>query len=130
MKSLKYEFIGWFHSEESDKIWGAIELLKPKVRGAIPINGKYLIFWGKRGTKYQTKFVDSLCPVSYYWYSNIAKKIEEKKEKGYKQVSNGRLHEIYPNFEKDLLDVAFWTMMTKTNKLSLEEWEEIKKEIF
>lgn len=129
MKDLKYEFIGWYKQNPSDKIWGVIELISPKTIARIPTYGKYLVFWGRRGTKYQTKFVTSLSPTDYY-HSIIATKIQEKLDKGYKKVDKSSLDSIYPNFEKDLSDLAFWTMMTKTDKLSLEEWEEIKKEIF
>lgn len=135
MKKIKYEFIGWCKEAQSDKVWGAIELITLKSTStryrspSFPPLKKYLIFWGKRGTKYQTRFLDS-CPVENYYYSSLAKKIEEKKTKGYKKIEKDKLEEIYPDFEKDLLDLTFWTMMTKTDKLSLEEWEEIKKEIF
>jgi len=130
MKKIKYEFIGWYKEGQSDKIWGIIELIKPKNTARIPMHGKYLIFWGRRGSKYQTKFISSLDPKIYYPYSLVTKKIEEKINKGYKKVEKSRLEEIYPTFEKDLSDLTFWTMMTKTDKLSLEEWEQIKNEIF
>lgn len=129
MKGLKYEFIGWYKDGQSDKIWGAIELLKPKSTARVPTYGKYLIFWGRRGTKYQTQILSSLSP-ELYGYSVISSKIDEKINKGYQKVDKKKLDSIYPDFEKELSDLTFWTMMTKTDKLSLEEWEEIKKEIF
>lgn len=131
MKDLKYEFIGWYKENQSDKVWGAIELLPTKIVARVPkYYGKYLVFWGRRGTKYQTKIVTSLPPTDYYYSSDLAKKIKEKKDKGYLPVDKSKLSDIYPDFEKELSDLTFWTMMTKTDKLSLEEWEEIKKEIF
>jgi hypothetical protein len=130
MNDLKYEFIGWCKDGQSDKIWGIIELLAPQVRGTISISGKYLVFWGRRGARYQTKIMKSLCPIRYYWHSTVAKKIEEKIKKKYIKVDKHKLKDIYPNFEKDLQDLTFWSMMTKTDKLSIEEWEEIRRNIF
>jgi hypothetical protein len=129
MKKIKYEFIGWCKDGQSDKIWGIIELIKPENKIRLPSFGKYLLFWGRRGNKYQTRIFSSMCPKQYYSYSIVSKKIEEKIINGYKKIDTSKLEEIYPEFEKDLLDLHFWTMMTKTDKLSLEEWEQIKKNI-
>jgi hypothetical protein len=129
MKELKYKFIGWNKNNSSDKIWGAIELISPKVIARVPTPGMYLIFWGRRGTKYQTQFLKSYS-AEYSWKAIIDQKISEKINKRYKIVGKNQLIEVYPDFEKDISDTAFWTMMTKTDKLSLEDWEEIKSEIF
>lgn len=44
MKGLKYEFIGWCRESQSDKVWGAIELLGKTKLDVHPVNFKYLIF--------------------------------------------------------------------------------------
>ena len=127
MKELKYKFIGWHKENSSDKIWGAIELISPKVIARIPTPGMYLTFWGRRGAKYQTQFLKSY---SAEYSSLIDEKISKKINKGYKIVDKNHLIDVYPDFEKDISDATFWTMMTKTDKLSLEDWERIKNEIF
>lgn len=121
MKDLNYEFIGWLKNGTSDKVWGSIRLNEPNKI----LNIKHLTFWGKRGTKYQTKIISSQSIYS----SNIIGKILEKKKKGYIEVKKDKLYEIYPSFEDDIKDTAFWTVFTKTGDLTIEEWEYLKNSI-
>ncbi len=124
MKKLNYIFIGWCKEGQHDKIWGAIELVTPKDRWA---TGKYLTFWGRRGKRCQTKIVASAAPTPLgYYQSEISKKIDEKKyKKGYETVDRTRLYNVYPDFEKDLQTTAFWSVMTKSNDLTGDEFDKI-----
>ena len=127
MTSPNYVFIGWLKEGQSDKVWGIIELAKPSSQFAL---GKYLTFWGRRGSKYQTKVVDSGKPTPpfYSWRGNeLDKKISEKIEKGYRLVRKSELEKVYPEFEKDLQQTTFWTMMTKSAEVGSVDWDKIMK---
>lgn len=119
MKDLKYIFIGWMKEGQADKVWGAIELVAPD-KSSYYATGKYLTFWGRRGKRYQTKIVKSSEPSLDYYsrHSEIGKKIQEKKDKGYKTVDKTHLENVYPDFEKDLQTTAFWTVLTKSGDLT------------
>lgn len=129
MKNVKYEFIGWLFDGKSDKVWGAIRLLDSSSVARIPTKGIYLIFWGRRGTRYQTQIIDSY-PKNSFRGSILGDKISEKLGKGYAEVSREKLSDVYPDFEKDLSNITFWTMMTKSAKISPEQWQKIKDAIF
>ena len=121
MKSPNYVFIGWLKEGQSDKVWGVIELSRGE---------KYLTFWGRRGNKYQTKVVDSgkPSPPFYSWRGNeLDKKISEKLEKGYRLVQKSELEKVYPEFEQDLQQTTFWTMMTKSAEVGAVSWDKIMK---
>lgn len=125
MKELNYEFVGWFNDGKSDKVWGLVELLPPTSVARIKTKGVYLVFWGRRGRKYQTQFVRSY---SRYHHNSLTHlRIHEKLIKGYKEVGKEMLSSIYPDFEKDLSSTAFWTMMTKSSEINPEEWQKIKE---
>jgi len=132
MKELDYEFVGWLNDGKSDKIWGLIELLAPTSVARIQTKGVYLVFWGRRGKKYQTQFIRSHSRYHYlHSYNSLTYlKIQEKLSKGYKEVGKQMLSDIYPDFEKDLSSIAFWTMMTKSSEINPEEWQKIKEKIF
>lgn len=117
MKDFKYIYVGWMKEGQADKVWGVIELVAPKDTYS---TGKYLTFWGRRGKRYQTKILKSTQPFAGFYarHSEVGKKIEEKKEKGYKTVDKTHLENVYPDFEKDLQTTAFWTVMTKSGSLT------------
>jgi len=116
-KSLNYVFIGQFKSASSDKVWGIIELVPPKYSYD---SGKYISFWGRRGSKYQTKVIDG----NIYEIANL---YDAKLDKGYKKVNKNKLDEIYPNFEKDLETTAFWTVLTKAGDLGEKAFDYVKE---
>lgn len=123
MTNPNYIFIGWLKEGQSDKVWGVIEL---------SCGEKYLTFWGRRGTKYQTKVVDSGRPhppfFSKFWRGNdLDRKISEKIEKGYRSVEKSELETVYPDFEQDLQQATFWTMMTKSAEVGSASWDKVMK---
>ena len=97
---MKYEFIGWCREGTSDKVWGVIPLQKFEFGQT----GKYVIFWGRRGNKLQTKVIEDS-----KW--GISDKIDSKKDRGYVEVDTTQLNELYPEFESDLSKTAMWAML-------------------
>lgn len=104
---MKYKYIGWCKDEKTntDKVWGVICLQEPT---ASTINhygsatdGKYVTFWGRRGTKLQTKIWEG----SSY---DAMLMFEKKTNKGYKEVDKDQLYEVDPEFQSDLEKTAFW----------------------
>lgn len=95
---LKYTFIGWCHEGIHDKIWGVITIREDMYRGT------YIIFWGRRGRKLQTKLLEDAS-----WA--MIDKIDAKKERGYVEVDTTKLDQLYPEFEKDLSKTAMWAML-------------------
>lgn len=99
---MEYTFIGWCKEDTADKVWGVIELNEVAPHVYNPINN-YVVFWGRRGKKLQTK-------VSSEYHNDIRKLIRSKSSKGYVQVSRDQLDEVYPEFQTDLEKTAFWAM--------------------
>lgn len=98
---MKYEFIGWCREGTSDKVWGVIPLKEGTSSSQV---GKYVIFWGRRGNKLQTKVIEDS-----KW--GIGFKIDSKKDRGYVEVDTTQLNELYPEFESDLSKTAMWAML-------------------
>jgi hypothetical protein len=96
---MKFEHIGWMKKDTSDKVWGII-LLQLGGDSHWATN-KYVLFWGRRGAKLQTKLVEC----SKYEAKNMFSK---KHDKGYQEVDKNRLAEVYPEFQSDLEKTAFW----------------------
>jgi hypothetical protein len=99
---MKYLYIGWCKDEKTnaDKVWGAIELQSPT--SSYGYDGKYVTFWGRRGAKLQTKIVQGSL-----W--DVHKPFLKKLDKGYKEIQEHQLDEVYPEFQKDLEKTAFWS---------------------
>jgi predicted DNA-binding WGR domain protein len=118
-KNLNYVFIGHYKDDKanSDKCWGIIELVPPQYSYDA---GSYIVFWGRRGSKYQTKVIAKA--TSYV----IRDLYQSKLDKGYRQVKKSKLDEIYPNFEKDLETTAFWTVLTKSDDLGAKAFDYVK----
>lgn len=91
---MDYEFIGWCHEDKHDKVWGVIRLE----------DYKYVSFWGRRGTKLQTKFFES----STY---DLVQLIYKKVRKGYTEVNTNQLSSVYPEFRNDLEKTAIWATL-------------------
>jgi len=92
------QYIGWQRNEKSntDKVWGIILLQRNDHAPNV-----YVSFWGRRGTKLQTKMITG----STYCVSEMFRK---KLRSGYTEVSDSRLNEVYPEFQQDLEKTAFW----------------------
>lgn len=110
---MNYIFIGWYKKDNSDKVWGVIELHK----------NAYVTFWGRRGKKLQTKIIKtttifdpygtygSIDPYGGgYHYGDyvINDLIKKKEDKGYSKINKSKLDTVYPEFESDLEKTAFW----------------------
>lgn len=95
---MKYKFIGWCRDGTSDKVWGVITIREDIY------NGTFLIFWGRRGKKLQTKILEDSS-----W--GMIDKIDTKKARGYIELDTTRLNELYPEFESDLSKTAMWAML-------------------
>jgi hypothetical protein len=111
---MKYEHIGWCREGTSDKVWGVIcleETVRPydSPQGIVEgSNGKYLIFWGRRGKKLQTK----LAHHDRYWLDDCVEDMFRKKlNKGYQEVNKQKLDEVYPEFQQDLEKTAVWATL-------------------
>ena len=113
MKELDYVFIGWCKQNPSDKVWGVIKLSDTKRYKA-----KYLFFWGRRGTKYQTKIKEC-------YLEEVNRKSLEKIEGGYKSIKLNELNSVYPEFEKDLQTTTFWTMVTKGSEMGIDSFDKL-----
>jgi hypothetical protein len=98
---MNYEWIGWCREGVHDKVWGAIRLEDPEYSYTA---GKFVTFWGRRGKKLQTKIVEDTT-----W--GIHKMFLKKQDKGYKEVDKNLLDEVYPEFENDLKQTAFWATL-------------------
>lgn len=104
MSKYNYKFIGWSTENGSDKVWGVIFLENPAPYPNFTYsNVKCVTFWGKRGKKFQSK-------LSYDDYK-MMKLISDKIDKGYQQVDKNHLDNVYPEFEKDLDKLAFWSTL-------------------
>lgn len=105
---MKYEFIGWCRDEEAnaDKVWGVI-LLQLNVNNSRydwETKHKYVTFWGRRGKKLQTK---TSVDTAY----EMGRTISSKHKKGYIEIDQTKLDEVYPEFETDLRKTAVWALL-------------------
>lgn len=95
---INYKYIGWCSEDNSDKVWACIQLSGDRWYG------KYLTVWGRRGKKLQSKIVES---TNY----EIGKLVGSKDAKGYREIPEDKLHEVYPEFQQDLERTAAWSML-------------------
>ena len=103
---MYYESILWCKEGNQDKVWGVIRLdghYSAQLQG-INKTYKYVTFWGRRGGKLQTKIWEGT-PVDRAHVAN------RKFEKGYRQVDSSLLHEVYPEFQRDLEKTAIWAIL-------------------
>lgn len=98
---MRFEFIGHMYDakENHDKVWGVIVLSDDSVTW----NPKCLTFWGRRGKKLQTQ----LGVLTY----DTTKLIRAKVNKGYLEVDENKLNEVYPEFQSDLEKTAMWATL-------------------
>lgn len=102
---MKYKHIGWCKDEKTnaDKVWGVILLAED-----VPVSdawhfksNKYVTFWGRRGAKLQTKLWSGTD-----WQADDL--FRKKVNKGYEEIEEYQLDEVYPEFQQDLEKTAFW----------------------
>jgi hypothetical protein len=96
--TINYRYIGWCSVDNSDKVWVCIQLNGDRWYG------KYLTVWGRRSKKLQSKVVDCAA-------QDMSKLIHTKDAKGYCEIPEDKLHEVYPEFEQDLERTAAWSML-------------------
>jgi predicted DNA-binding WGR domain protein len=88
---MKYEHIGWCREGKHDKVWGIIRLH----------DRDCVTFWGRRGAKLQTKLIKA-----NNWEADDL--FRKKVNKGYQELEEYQLNEVYPEFQQDLEKTAFW----------------------
>ena len=101
---MKYVHIGWCKEDKHDKVWGVIML--SDVHPGMPWHQlfDYVTFWGRRGAKLQTKL----------WKGrpfDASEMFHKKKNKGYEEIGEHELDEVYPEFKTDLEKTAFWATL-------------------
>ena len=103
---MEYSHIGWHNEGKHDKVWGIIVLQRNvPVSPSWPyLTNKYLTFWGRRGSKLQTKLVDGVDMDMRILFS-------KKLDKGYREVDKNHLDSVYPEFEQDLEKNAIWATL-------------------
>ena len=101
---MNYEWIGWCQEDSHDKVWGVIVLERDINKYVYNPDHKICVFWGRRGKKLQTK-------VSTESQRNINKLINSKSKKGYSSINMENLNKVYPEFETDLHQTAFWASL-------------------
>lgn len=101
---MNYEWIGWCKEDSHDKVWGVIVLERDINKYVYNPDHKVCVFWGRRGKKLQTK-------VSVESQRDINKLIDSKAKKGYNAVNIERLTTVYPEFQMDLEQTAFWSSL-------------------
>ena len=108
------QYILWCNDGKHDKVWGVIQIgfdadnvgtFGPK---KFYYENKYVTFWGRRGSKLQTKIWASVESFDGYMFKRM---IEQKKDKGYKIVNKSELDKVYPEFQQDLEKTAFWATL-------------------
>ena len=112
-----YKYIGWCHDEEKnqDKVWICIQLTgaPPDIifwtgrdeRSSWAWGGKFLTVWGRRGKKLQSKIID------YTQIYEMEKLARSKDAKGYCEIPENKLHEVYPEFQEDLEKTTAWALL-------------------
>jgi len=96
--TINYKYIGWCSEDNSDKVWVCIQLNGDRW------HGKFLTVWGRRGKQLQSKIVES----NTY---EMGKLVGRKDAKGYREIPEDKLHEVYPEFQQDLERTAAWGML-------------------
>lgn len=91
---MRYLHIGWCKEGIHDKVWGIIQLHDKDC----------VTFWGRRGAKLQTKLVK----VSLWEADDLFRK---KINKGYEEIEEWQLDDVYPEFKTDLEKTAFWATL-------------------
>jgi hypothetical protein len=96
--NLDYAWIGWYNEGNSDKIWVLLAL----ERYPYGVIKRYATIWGRRGSRLQSKVFEN---------HEAESMIGGKYRKGYRKIDKQQLDTVYPEFEKDLEQAAFWAML-------------------
>ena len=96
---MEYNFIGWCKEDNHDKVWVCIQL------DGDHWGGSFATVWGRRGKKLQHKVIDHASS----W--DMEKLVNSKYKKGYSKISKESLNTVYPEFESDLEQTAFWARL-------------------
>jgi predicted DNA-binding WGR domain protein len=94
------KWIGWCKEDNHDKVWIVQQLSGDK------FSGKFVVIWGRRGKKLQTKIHD------YLTMHYIERLIDSKLDKGYKSIDQKNLESIYPEFQDDLEKTTVWALLS------------------
>jgi hypothetical protein len=97
--NLDYVWIGWCKEGNSDKIWVLMALERYQLGSGIK---RYATIWGRRGRKLQSKIFQD---------DNAHRMISAKYHKGYIFIDKQKLDTVYPDFEQDLEQAAFWALL-------------------
>ena len=97
---MKFEWIGWCREGASDKVWILMMLSPVSRRGIGP--HKYVTIWGRRGKRLHHRVFTDHLPNA---------KITDKARKGYQQIDQNHLSQVYPEFHQDLEQTALWAML-------------------
>lgn len=100
--------IGWYHKDNSDKIWGAVLIKTTSTRPGFwsetpEVIGVWMIFWGRRGRALQTEPMTS----RDMHHAHFQKKLD----KGYQRVARNKLKQVYPEFQDDLEKTTMWAQL-------------------
>lgn len=113
--AVKYHFIGWCKQDNHDKVWGVIQLTDKTNPNGYYWSEKwtendFVTVWGRRGKKLQTKIYKNS---NLYEMQELARKkqYKSKPEECYTEVDKTKLDEVYPEFEQDLKETAFWSSL-------------------
>ena len=103
--------IGWYHKDNSDKIWGAVLIKTTGTRPGFWANspeviGVWMIFWGRRGRALQTKLTEPMTSRDMH-HDHFKKKLD----KGYQRVARNKLDQVYPEFQDDLEKTTMWAQL-------------------
>ena len=96
--TINYFYIGWCSIDDHDKVWVSIKLSGDRW------HGQYLTVWGRRGKKLSSKIVEMT-------HHEMVKLTKSKDSKGYVEIPQDKLHEVYPEFQQDLEKTAAWSML-------------------
>ena len=108
--AIKYHFIGWCKEDNHDKIWGIIQLTETANGYHNWSAGDFVTVWGRRGKAMQTKIYKDTTSYSMSKLSD-KKLYKSKPEECYTEIDVTKLAEVYPEFEQDLKETAFWSKL-------------------
>lgn len=98
MSTTEFGFIGWCKEDNHDKVWGYFYRPTTKIPGRNYPTKEYgwncCIFWGRRGKAMQFK--------ADVTGSDLNKLVSTKLRKGYNQIDQSKLIEIWPTFDEEM----------------------------
>ena len=94
---VNFIWIGYYKKDNHDKVWGIMSLnetTKGKDLYSIRYNIPVHVFWGGRGKSIAFK-ADTMSPT-------LAGLTSSKERKGYRQINEAKLRQIWPDFDNTL----------------------------